>query len=107
MGKATLSGNTLRVSIRNTGTRAGKQVVQLYVAPQKPVVARPVKELKAFRKVSLQPGEEQVVEFNLTEQMFQYFDADVHKWVTGKGAYKLMVGTAADAIHSEVAYNLF
>ena len=107
MGKATLSGNTLRVSIRNTGTRAGKQVVQLYVAPQKPGVVRPVKELKAFRKVSLQPGEEQVVEFNLTEQMFQYFDADVHKWTTGKGAYKLMVGTAADAIHSEVAYNLF
>ncbi len=106
MGKATLSGNTLRVSIRNTGTRAGKQVVQLYVAPQKPGVVRPVKELKAFRKVSLQPGEEQVVEFNLTEQMFQYFDADAHKWLTGKGAYKLMVGTAADAIHSEVVYNL-
>ena len=107
MGKATFSGNTLRVSIRNTGTRAGKQVVQLYVAPQKPGVVRPVKELKAFRKVSLQPGEEQVVEFQLSEQMFQYFDADAHKWTTGKGAYKLMVGTAADAIHSEVAYNLF
>lgn len=106
MSKATLDGNTLRVRIRNTGTRAGKQVVQLYVAPQKPVVARPVKELKAFRKVSLQPGEEQEVVFELGEQMFQYFDADTHQWVTGKGAYKLMVGTAADAIQSVTSYSL-
>lgn len=106
MSKATLVGNTLRVRIRNTGTRAGKQVVQLYIAPQKPVVARPVKELKAFRKVSLQPGEEQEVVFELGEQMFQYFDADAHQWVTGKGAYKLMVGTAADAIQSVTSYSL-
>lgn len=106
MSKATLDGNTLRVRIRNTGTRAGKQVVQLYVAPQKPVVARPVKELKAFRKVSLQPGEEQEVVFELGEQMFQYFDADAHQWVTDKGAYKLMVGTAADAIQSVTSYSL-
>lgn len=106
MSKATLDGNTLRVRIRNTGTRAGKQVVQLYVAPQKPVLARPVKELKAFRKVSLQPGEEQEVVFELGEQMFQYFDADAHQWVTGKGAYKLMVGTAADAIQSVTSYSL-
>lgn len=106
MSKATLDGNTLRVRIRNTGTRAGKQVVQLYVAPQKPDVVRPVKELKAFRKVSLQPGEEQEVVFELGEQMFQYFDADAHQWVTGKGAYKLMVGTAADAIQSVTSYSL-
>lgn len=106
MSKATLDGNTLRVRIRNTGTRAGKQVVQLYVAPQKPDVVRPIKELKAFRKVSLQPGEEQEVVFELGEQMFQYFDADAHQWVTGKGAYKLMVGTAADAIQSVTSYSL-
>lgn len=106
MSKATLDGNTLRVRIRNTGTRAGKQVVQLYIAPQKPDVVRPVKELKAFRKVSLQPGEEQEVVFELGEQMFQYFDADAHQWVTGKGAYKLMVGTAADAIQSVTSYSL-
>ena len=106
MSKATLDGNTLRVCIRNTGTRAGKQVVQLYIAPQKPDVVRPVKELKAFRKVSLQPGEEQEVVFELGEQMFQYFDADAHQWVTGKGAYKLMVGTAADAIQSVTSYSL-
>ena len=106
MSKVTLDGNTLRVRIRNTGTRAGKQVVQLYIAPQKPDVVRPVKELKAFRKVSLQPGEEQEVVFELGEQMFQYFDADAHQWVTGKGAYKLMVGTAADAIQSVTSYSL-
>ena len=106
MSKATLDGNTLRVRIRNTGTRAGKQVVQLYVAPQKPDIVRPVKELKAFRKVSLQPGEEQEVVFELGEQMFQYFDADAHQWVTDKGAYKLMVGTAADAIQSVTSYSL-
>lgn len=106
MSKATLDGNTLRVRIRNTGTHAGKQVVQLYIAPQKPDVVRPVKELKAFRKVSLQPGEEQEVVFELGEQMFQYFDADTHQWVTDKGAYKLMVGTAADAIQSVTSYSL-
>ena len=82
LSQPTRNGNTVRVTVKNTGARPGKEVVQLYVAPLQSQVARPVKELKAFQKVALQPGEEKVLTFALTDDMFRYFDADAHQWVT-------------------------
>ena len=96
LGKSVRDGNTVRVTVKNTGSRAGKQVVQLYIAPDKSGVIRPVKELKAFRKVALEPGEEKELLFTLTDEMFRYFDADKHDWVTDPSPYKVLVGTAAD-----------
>jgi len=96
LGKASLKGNRVSVHIRNTGDRVGQEVIQLYVAPRKPGVVRPVKELKAFSKVELQPGEEREETFTLEEDMFRYFDADKHAWVTDPGTYDIYIGTAAD-----------
>lgn len=103
-GKASIDGNTVTVSVRNTGTRAGKEVVQLYVAPKKSSVVRPVKELKAFQKVELQAGEEKTLTFELNDEMFQYFDADAHQWTPAKGNYTIKIGASAADIRTEVAY---
>lgn len=96
LGKATRDGNTVRVSVKNTGTRTGKEVVQLYIAPIRSKVVRPVKELKAFQKVELRPGEEKELSFTLTDDMFRYFDADAHQWVTDPAPYQIRIGTASD-----------
>ena len=105
LSNAVLDGKSISVRIKNTGAREGMQVVQLYVAPQKASVVRPAKELKAFQKVVLQPGEEQVLRFELTEQMFQYFDADQHAWVTDKGQYNILIGTASDNLPLRLTYH--
>ncbi len=103
-GQATIDGNTVTVSVRNTGKRAGKEVVELYVAPRKAKVVRPVKELKAFQKVELQAGEEKVVSFELTDDMFRYFDAAAHQWQPAKGNYAIQIGASAADIRTEAEY---
>ena len=65
---------TLRVPVTNTGSRAGSHVVQIYVAPPKSAIARPVHELKTFAKVHLAPGETQVVELPLGPRAFAHWD---------------------------------
>lgn len=65
------------VSVTNTGDMAGAEVVQLYIRDRSGEVVRPVKELKAFRKVQLQPGEQQDVTFTLTEQQLRYHHSDL------------------------------
>ena len=87
LSNAKAEADAVTVRIKNTGEREGKQVVQLYVAPRKPSTVRPVKELKAFRKVNLQAGEEQELRFALTEPMFRNLDAD---------KFDIFIGFAAD-----------
>ena len=96
LSDAKLEGNTVTLRIKNTGALEGKEVVQLYVAPKNFAVVRPKKELKAFQKISLKPGEEKQLRFELDERMFQYFDADKHEWQADNGHFDLYLGTAAD-----------
>ena len=86
----------VQVSIKNTGEREGKQVVQLYLAPRKPASVRPVKELKAFQKVQLSPGEEQQIQFQLNDEMFQYLDSR---------DFDIFIGFAADNTPLKVTYH--
>jgi len=76
------SGGTVTVSVpvTNVGTRAGSEVVQCYVAPESPRLARPPKELKAFGKVALDPGESTIVEFVLDDRTFAYWDPGQDDW---------------------------
>jgi beta-glucosidase len=64
----------VRVEVTNTGERSGSEVIQVYVAPRSPRLMRPPKELKAFRKVWLDAGESTVVEFELDDRAFAYWD---------------------------------
>lgn len=103
-GKASLAGNVVTLTVKNTGAVAGKEVVELYVAPLKPSVQRPVKELKAFTKVALQPGETKTVSFTLTDDMFQYFNEAKHAFVTDPGKYNILVGASSKDIRTQVPF---
>ena len=90
-------GETLRVScrVKNAGNRDGREVVQLYVAPENSGVIRPVKELKGFAKVSLAPGEEKEVSFLLDKRAFSYYEERIHGWFEESGSYGILVGASA------------
>lgn len=94
------------VEVKNTGNRAGAQVIQLYVQDVKSSVDRPVKELKAFQKVFLQPGETQIVSLSLNERAFQFYDADAQAWRAEPGKFNFLIGTSSQDIKATVAYEM-
>lgn len=76
------------------------EVVQLYVSDRESSVERPVKELKGFEKVYLQPGETATVKFELTPRDLSFFDVESHGWKAEKGEFDILVGSASDDIRS-------
>lgn len=88
---------SVRVSVKvtNIGSTEGKTVIQLYVAPKKAEAIRPVRELKAFDKVLLQPGETKEVTFVLEPRAFQHWNTVVHNWRTEQGKYVIQIGENA------------
>ena len=82
----------VEVRVKNTGTIAGKEVAQLYIREQRTKVVRPEKELKAFIKLALQPGEEQTVSFQLAHRDFAHYDSLRHDWVVNPGRFDILVG---------------
>lgn len=86
---------TITVKVKNTGKVAGKEVVQLYVHEQESEVARPENELKHFEKVSLLPGEEKTVSFNLTSRDFAYYNSKSHDWAIKSGKFDIRVGSSS------------
>ena len=86
---------TVTFDLTNTGPVAGKEVVQLYVRDVKAIVARPEKELKAFKKVALQPGETQTVSFTLDQEAFWYFDVAQNAWTVEPGDFEILVGASS------------
>ncbi|XID94528.1 glycoside hydrolase family 3 C-terminal domain-containing protein [Paenibacillaceae bacterium WGS1546] len=81
--------------VTNTGTRAGKETVQVYVADRESAVIRPAKELKQFAKVDLQPGEQRVVSFRLDKRAFAYYNADIGDWHVESGEFDILVGSSS------------
>ncbi|MCD4685769.1 MAG: glycoside hydrolase family 3 C-terminal domain-containing protein, partial [Anaerolineae bacterium] len=86
---------TLTVDVTNTGTRAGKTVVQVYVHDRASTLARPVKELKGFAKVALEPGETKTVQFTLPPRAFQFYDPAYAMWRAETGAFDILVGESS------------
>ncbi len=97
---------TFTVSVKNTGTRAGAETVQLYVADKKSALPRPVKELKAFQKVYLQPGESRNVTLTLNQRSLSYYDDRLQDWVAEPGDFEARIGVSADRIVSKVPFRL-
>ena len=96
-------GETLKVcvDVKNTGSRAGKEVVQLYVSDLNGTIERPVKELKGFEKVELQPGETKTVEFEIDARALSYYSEELGDWFAPSGEYALLAGEASDRITAE------
>ena len=86
------------VDVTNTGDRFGKEVVQLYVSDKNGTPDRPVKELKGFAKVALEPGETKTVELEIDARALSFYDENLHDWYAPSGTYALLAGDASDNI---------
>ena len=106
MGKVTADKQVVKgdetisftVSVRNTGKKAGAETVQLYVTDQKSTLPRPLKELKAFRKVFLQPGESREVTLTLDKRSLSFFDDRLQQWVAEDGEFEARIGNSSGNI---------
>lgn len=85
-------------TVKNTGKKAGAEIAQVYIAPIAPKVDRPVKELKAYKKIKLQPGKSGKVTLTLSPQDFAYFDTDIHGFIADAGDYEILVGASCEDI---------
>ncbi|MFZ2904705.1 MAG: beta-glucosidase BglX [Cyclobacteriaceae bacterium] len=83
---------TVQVIVKNTGTVAGKEIVQLYIQDLVGSVTRPVKELKDFQKIELQPGESKQVTFTLTDDDLKFYNYDL-QWKSEPGEFKVYIGS--------------
>lgn len=100
--------DTLTVSFRvkNTGSRAGSDVAQIYVHDPESSMHRPVKELRGFKKIRLAPGEEQEVSITLNRHAFEYYTPALHKWVVESGSFEIMVGRSSREILLTASVNV-
>lgn len=85
---------TVSVTVTNTGPRRGSEVIQLYVRDRFSAVTRPVKELRGFEKVFINPGDSQTVTFELGREQLEYLGPDM-KWIVEPGEFDIMVGTSS------------
>lgn len=97
---------TFKVAVTNCGDRAGAEVVQLYISRNDSPVFCPVKELKGFSKVWLEPGETKEVSISVDKDDLSRFDADKHCWTADPGEYTAQIGASSDNIKSTVKFNL-
>ena len=107
--KKTMSADdtiTFTVSVKNTGTREGQEVVQLYISDKKSSLPRPVKELKGFDKVKLAPGEEKTVSFTIAKDALSFFDDTKHEWVAEPGKFEAVIAASAADIKGVVPFEL-
>jgi len=88
----------VQVTVKNTGKRMGKEVVQLYVHDQVAAVKRPEKELKGFAKAALEPGESKNIHFKLGFRDFAYYDTEISDWKVDTGKFDIMVGGSSDKL---------
>ena len=113
-GKATIDRKTgskndtfvVTVPVTNTGNREGKEVVQLYISDLKSSQPRPVKELKGFEKIELQPGETRNVSFEITDEALRFFDAESHSWISETGDFEALIGSSSADIRTKVGFSL-
>jgi beta-glucosidase len=96
------AGATVSVTVTNTGTRAGSEVVQLYVAAPDDGPKNPARELRAFTKVSLAAGESRVVTLSLGERAFSFWDVASAAWVVHGGEYRVQLATSAHDVVDQV-----
>lgn len=89
---------TVTVDVTNVGDRGGKEIVQLYVHDVVSRLQRPPKELKAFAKVALEPGETKTVSMTLQDRAFSYYDPAFGRWLAEAGEFEILVGSSSAAI---------
>lgn len=101
----TTDGYTVTFKLKNSGEYGGAEVVQLYVSDVVATVSKPVKELKAFKKVYLKSGDEKTVTMELKADDFAYYNVMLHSWTAENGLYKVLIGSSSQDIRLETEIN--
>ncbi len=103
-----INGESVELSfdVENVGDVFGKEAVQVYVSDKESSVYRPVKELKAFDKVSLKPGEKKTVSVTLDKRAFAYYDAERKDWLVESGEFEILVGASSRDIRLKATVNV-
>jgi beta-glucosidase len=109
MSSSSLSGNetiTLTTTVTNTGKRGGKEVIEMYIGEEQCSVMRPVKELKGFRKIALNPGETKKVSFTISVDDLKYYNEKSRQWVAEPGRFKAYICSSVDDVKSISEFEL-
>ncbi len=96
----------ITVTVKNTGKRRGSEVVQLYIGDNHSSVARPIKELKGFKKIALDPGKSTKVTFSVDREALSFFDDKRHQWIVEKGNFTAFVASSATDIRGIVEFSV-
>ena len=97
---------TVTVDVRNTGSVAGAEVLQLYISDSKSSQPRPVKELKGFKKVSLAPGEKQQVDFTIDRSALSFYDETTGDWTAEPGEFVVTVNNSSAPTKNNIRFML-
>lgn len=97
---------TITIPVKNTGSREGKETVQLYIGDDEASVLRPVKELKGFDKINLAPGAEQTVTFTVTGDDLKFYDPTSSSWIAEPGRFKAYIGSSSTDIRATIPFEL-
>lgn len=101
----TNGASQVSVKVRNTGDVAGDEVVQLYLRDELASVARPLRELKAFRRIHLQAGESKTVTFTIDPEMLSMYDPNMNK-IVEPGEFRIMIGASSKDIRQRIILNV-
>ena len=101
------AGDAIRLSVdvENMGSRAGKEIVQVYLRDVQSHLMRPEKELRAFDKVALEPDETRTITFTLDEEALSYYDPALKRWVAEAGEFQVLVGSSSRDIRLAASFN--
>ncbi len=94
------------VTVKNTGQRSGKEVVQIYIRPKKSSVYRPEIELKGFAKILVEPGESAIVTIPLDARAFSFYNTAIGDWAVETGTYEILAGSSSESIHLTAAVQI-
>ena len=97
---------TFTIPVTNTGSRAGAETVQLYISDKQASVDRPLKELKAFQKVFLQPGETQQVSLTIGREALSFYDETRGEWTAEPGDFEALIGSSSDQLKQKISFML-
>lgn len=97
---------TFTIPVKNTGKKAGAEVVQLYIRDLKSSLPRPLKELKGFEKIYLNPGEQKEVTITIDKSALSFFDPVKHDWIAEPGDFEALIGNSSDAIKTKIKFSL-
>ncbi len=109
LDKSAMSENdtlTVTCKIKNTGSVSGYEIAQLYVSDKESTIYRPVKELKGFKKIWLNPDEEKEVTFELSKRAFAFYNVNINDWCVESGEFDILIGASSADIRLSATVNV-